>query len=350
MVIRRQRARNRGGAEDEEEVEIFYVHKNTGEKLWGSSPPAEEAHLYELWEFDPCTGEVSSPSTTTEKAEEEEEADEAGATQAEEEQAAAAAAVAAAAAAAAAANKAEEQETAAAAVAEAAPPPAAALAAASNEESVLPRQPPPQPEQEQALELEIEATVPAHASKARPRHTRSIPRWVMDEETDSCMGCTAEFNFWTRRHHCRYCGALVCGDCLAQGQIHSDRWVSEEDGRSLVHNAGPGGFTQAIQVCTTCSKLAPAEVRLRAVDANEQQRLAAARERAAKDAAMLDRDQLNAVKIEELTQKAELAGISKARVGKAQVMSSPRRALVSLVIEANLLKSPLTTDEIRTPR
>ena len=62
---------------------------------------------------------------------------------------------------------------------------------------------------------------------------------------------------------------------------------------------------------------------------------------------MLDKEQLNAVKIEELKQKAECAGVSSSRVGKAQAAASPRRALVALVIEANLLKTSLTTDEIR---
>ena len=198
-------------------------------------------------------------------------------------------------------------------------------------------EPEPEPEQEPILQ----------ENRERVAHTRSIPRWVMDEETDNCMACSTEFNFWTRRHHCRYCGVLVCGDCLAQGQMYSDRWVSEEDGRSLLHNAGPGGFTRLIQVCTTCSKLAPAEIRLRATAAGEQQRLAAARERAAKDAALLDKEQLEAVEIEALKQKAEVAGVSMSRVGKAQAMTSPRRALVALVIEANLLKAPLTSDEIR---
>ena len=62
---------------------------------------------------------------------------------------------------------------------------------------------------------------------------------------------------------------------------------------------------------------------------------------------MLDKEQLEAVKIEELKQKAEVAGVSVSRVGKAECTPSPRRALVALVIEANLLKTPLTTDEIR---
>jgi hypothetical protein len=125
--------------------------------------------------------------------------------------------------------------------------------------------------------------------------------------------------------------------------------LSEEDGRSLLHDAGPDGFTRAIQVCSTCSKLAPAEIRQRADADKTQRRRSAARERAEKDAALLDKAQLNAVRIDELQQKATVAGVSVSRVGKAQDTSSPRRALVALVIEANLLSSQLTVDEIRRP-
>ena len=42
--------------------------------------------------------------------------------------------------------------------------------------------------------------------------------WVPDERTDSCQACRKEFtilSFSPRfRHHCRYCGHVVCGDCL----------------------------------------------------------------------------------------------------------------------------------------
>ncbi|XP_015783457.1 pleckstrin homology domain-containing family F member 2 [Tetranychus urticae] len=38
--------------------------------------------------------------------------------------------------------------------------------------------------------------------------------WVPDTETDVCMHCRANyFNFINRRHHCRYCGLVICGDC-----------------------------------------------------------------------------------------------------------------------------------------
>eukprot|EP01006_Ploeotia_vitrea_P038838 TRINITY_DN66283_c7_g6_i1.p1 TRINITY_DN66283_c7_g6~~TRINITY_DN66283_c7_g6_i1.p1 ORF type:complete len:624 (+),score=268.65 TRINITY_DN66283_c7_g6_i1:55-1872(+) len=39
--------------------------------------------------------------------------------------------------------------------------------------------------------------------------------WVPDEIASHCMvdGCTAEFGFFLRRHHCRMCGRVVCHSC-----------------------------------------------------------------------------------------------------------------------------------------
>lgn len=39
--------------------------------------------------------------------------------------------------------------------------------------------------------------------------------WVPDDFTDTCMmdDCVSKFTFVNRRHHCRYCGRLVCGTC-----------------------------------------------------------------------------------------------------------------------------------------
>ncbi|KAG7899121.1 hypothetical protein KL907_005012 [Ogataea polymorpha] len=48
------------------------------------------------------------------------------------------------------------------------------------------------------------------------RSLRSIERnladWVDDAGVDSCSICKTEFNFWNRKHHCRICGQVVCGD------------------------------------------------------------------------------------------------------------------------------------------
>jgi hypothetical protein len=45
--------------------------------------------------------------------------------------------------------------------------------------------------------------------------------WVPDESSDSCTTCKARFGFLLRRHHCRSCGMLHCGDCLALDSVPS---------------------------------------------------------------------------------------------------------------------------------
>ena len=39
------------------------------------------------------------------------------------------------------------------------------------------------------------------------------PRWVPDEECSLCSLCRAEFDWWTRKHHCRNCGRIFCHSC-----------------------------------------------------------------------------------------------------------------------------------------
>lgn len=38
-------------------------------------------------------------------------------------------------------------------------------------------------------------------------------RWALDESSSCCMRCSAAFSALRRRHHCRWCGSLVCGSC-----------------------------------------------------------------------------------------------------------------------------------------
>lgn len=39
------------------------------------------------------------------------------------------------------------------------------------------------------------------------------PDWIPDQEADSCMNCRTLFTLIKRRHHCRSCGKIFCGDC-----------------------------------------------------------------------------------------------------------------------------------------
>lgn len=42
----------------------------------------------------------------------------------------------------------------------------------------------------------------------------SLPRsWMPDSAVDACTICNAAFSVTFRRHHCRVCGTVVCGNC-----------------------------------------------------------------------------------------------------------------------------------------
>jgi len=41
----------------------------------------------------------------------------------------------------------------------------------------------------------------------------SPPEWVDDAVSNECESCDALFSISTRRHHCRHCGSVVCGQC-----------------------------------------------------------------------------------------------------------------------------------------
>ncbi len=47
---------------------------------------------------------------------------------------------------------------------------------------------------------------------------KAVPRsqWMEDQQTDYCYLCKKEFGFFTRRHHCRYCGLVACSKCSEQ--------------------------------------------------------------------------------------------------------------------------------------
>lgn len=69
------------------------------------------------------------------------------------------------------------------------------------------------------------------------------PPWQDDESSEVCIKCKAEFGLFNRRHHCRRCGVLVCGDC-SRFQLPLPRLNYNDDQR----------------VCSTCLPFAQKEL------------------------------------------------------------------------------------------
>eukprot|EP00658_Telonema_sp_P-2_P041102 TRINITY_DN29399_c0_g1_i3.p1 TRINITY_DN29399_c0_g1~~TRINITY_DN29399_c0_g1_i3.p1 ORF type:complete len:459 (+),score=130.34 TRINITY_DN29399_c0_g1_i3:78-1454(+) len=44
--------------------------------------------------------------------------------------------------------------------------------------------------------------------------------WQDDSATDECGVCFTEFSFTRRRHHCRFCGDVVCAACTNEKSLH----------------------------------------------------------------------------------------------------------------------------------
>ena len=43
--------------------------------------------------------------------------------------------------------------------------------------------------------------------------------WMQDDHADSCVVCSARFGLVTRRHHCRFCGVVICSRC-SKARVH----------------------------------------------------------------------------------------------------------------------------------
>lgn len=67
---------------------------------------------------------------------------------------------------------------------------------------------------------------------------RSHINWDADEKAAQCSLCAAAFTFFKRRHHCRACGKIFCGECTTSIQMRNEK-----------------GETKNKRACKTCSSL-----------------------------------------------------------------------------------------------
>jgi hypothetical protein len=69
-------------------------------------------------------------------------------------------------------------------------------------------------EERAAWEDAIQAAVAAAREGAEDADVREAPIWVPDAAAKFCTACRDKFTSIKRRHHCRCCGNIYCGDCL----------------------------------------------------------------------------------------------------------------------------------------
>ena len=98
------------------------------------------------------------------------------------------------------------------------------------------QKPPPSRLVENDMQEARNAAVFAFFGDARleeARLAKEPQNWIPDNEAPACMLCETEFTFFTRKHHCRHCGAVVCNTCSGN--------------RTVV-----GQFTIPVRLCDEC--------------------------------------------------------------------------------------------------
>jgi hypothetical protein len=80
-------------------------------------------------------------------------------------------------------------------------------------------------------------TTPTNSSR---KSMKSIPvPWMSDTEAKQCSLCSSQFSFINRKHHCRRCGKVVCGECAP---VNNTRPIME------------WGMNEPVRHCKSCYK------------------------------------------------------------------------------------------------
>ena len=63
-------------------------------------------------------------------------------------------------------------------------------------------------------------TAAAASNSVKRRVSKDAIEWMDDEDASQCIICDKEFGrIKNRRHHCRNCGRLVCGNCSSRKHV-----------------------------------------------------------------------------------------------------------------------------------
>lgn len=88
---------------------------------------------------------------------------------------------------------------------------------------------------EYQLKTEGVSSSPARGSEDGVSSAKELPVtdvnpasiWIPDSEVSECQTCLKPFSFLVRKHHCRLCGRVICGECSRF------RMVLERTGKSV---------------------------------------------------------------------------------------------------------------------
>jgi len=79
------------------------------------------------------------------------------------------------------------------------------------------------------------------------------PRWVKDKAVYWCKQCQTDFSIVVRRHHCRHCGQVFCGECT-------------RNKRTLIKF----GYVKPVRLCNKCNSMCfKSDLLLNAVGLND---------------------------------------------------------------------------------
>ncbi|MCP3964815.1 MAG: hypothetical protein GY750_08040 [Lentisphaerae bacterium] len=73
-----------------------------------------------------------------------------------------------------------------------------------------------------------------------------VRMWVPDSVSKKCQLCRTEFGFFTRKHHCRFCGKLICSSCYTEEVFNNTK--------ALQSNGTLADVTSPQKLCSECKQ------------------------------------------------------------------------------------------------
>eukprot|EP01087_Luapelamoeba_hula_P015467 TRINITY_DN4628_c0_g1_i2.p1 TRINITY_DN4628_c0_g1~~TRINITY_DN4628_c0_g1_i2.p1 ORF type:complete len:413 (+),score=34.48 TRINITY_DN4628_c0_g1_i2:29-1267(+) len=89
----------------------------------------------------------------------------------------------------------------------------------------------------------------------------TVQHWQPDEQVSACKSCCASFSKITRRHHCRFCGFVLCKKCTGKRSVipyllfYSPVRVCDQCSLVLTTSASSGITTTSITATTTTAPM-----------------------------------------------------------------------------------------------